>query len=312
MPFFSVIIPLYNKSDFITETLLSVQKQTFNDFEVIIVNDGSTDNSLEVLEQFCDNRIQIINQANLGASTARNNGVKKANAKWIALLDADDIWYENHLEELHNSIQKLSEVDIVSNAYQIKLNSNYIKTPSYSKNISDRVSIIDHYFEYSYIDPLFWTSSIGFKKSCFDKVNGFDKTLKTGQDLDLIIKFVIEGFNLGYNQQVTLLYQRHTQSNLSSNISLEEKQKYIDKHKPVQNSIRGLKKYLDINRYSLALQAKMSGKIDLYKKMKREIDVHNLSLRQKSLLKLPTVILKSLKYIQLQLISFGFYKSAFN
>lgn len=312
MPFFSVIIPLYNKANFIAETLKSVQDQSFSDFEVIVVNDGSTDRSLDVVQQIQDERIQIISQDNQGASSARNNGARLAKADWIALLDADDIWYKNHLEELHHTIQKLKEVDLASNAYQIKLNSDYIKIPIYSNKIPDRISFINNYFKYSYIDPLFWTSSIGFKKSCFEQINGFDETLKTGQDLDLIIRFVLGKFTLGYNPKVTLLYKRYTQDNLSSSSALEEKQKYIVKHQSHENKYPGLKKYLDINRYSLALQSKMKGQLALYKTMKDQIDLKNLSFKQKVFLSLPSSVLKSLKYIQLKLIGFGLYKSAFN
>lgn len=312
MPFFSVIIPLYNKADFIKNTLKSVQKQTFDDFEIIIVNDGSTDESLKIVKQLNDKRIHIVNQNNQGASAARNKGVRLANAEWIALLDADDIWHKNHLEELFKNIKKLKNVDLVSNAYQIKLNSSYIKTPTYSKKVPESISFIRDYFEYSYIDPLFWTSSIGFKKTCFDEIKGFDETLKTGQDLDLIIRFTLKNYSLGYNPKNTLLYQRYTQENLSSKVSLIEKQKYIDKHRSIENKYRSLKKYLDINRYSLALQAKMNGQLKLYKKVKSEIDLKNLNFKQKSLLNLPSQMLRYLKFIQLKLISFGIYKSAFN
>ena len=79
MPFFSVIIPLYNKEQFITNTLKSVLNQIFTDFEVIIVNDGSTDKSLEKIAEFTDHRIQIYHQDNQGVSTARNKGIELAN-----------------------------------------------------------------------------------------------------------------------------------------------------------------------------------------------------------------------------------------
>ncbi|MBS3739186.1 glycosyltransferase family 2 protein [Mesohalobacter halotolerans] len=312
MPFFSVIIPLYNKADFILNTLNSVQKQTFKDFEVIIVNDGSTDNSFEVAKNLNDERFRVVSQENQGASSARNRGVNLASANWIALLDADDIWYENHLEQLYETIQKLKNVDLVSNAYHVKLSPNYIKTPKYSKTPSEEISLIKNYFEYSYIDPLFWTSSIAFKKTCFDNINGFDENLKTGQDLDLMIRFTLENYVLGYNPKVTLLYQRFTQENLSSTIDLTEKQKYINKH--IYNEIKStsLKKYLDINRYSLCLQAKMNGQMKLYKAMKTQIDISNLSFKQQLILKLPSYILGFLKLIQAKLIAINIYKSAFN
>jgi len=89
---FSVVIPLYNKERSVKNTIESVLNQTFQDFEVIVVNDGSTDNSLEVVKSFNDERIRIINQKNSGVSSARNRGIKEAKYEWIAFLDADDLW----------------------------------------------------------------------------------------------------------------------------------------------------------------------------------------------------------------------------
>ena len=97
MPFFSVIIPLYNKENLIEQTISGLLDQSFTDFEVIIVNDGSTDNSLEKINHLIDNRFKIINQDNKGASFARNIGIENSNGNYIALLDADDYWNTNHL-----------------------------------------------------------------------------------------------------------------------------------------------------------------------------------------------------------------------
>src|SRR5699024_6424946 len=99
---FSIVIPLYNKELSITNTLQSVLNQTFTDFEVVIVNDGSTDNSVEKVEAFNDPRIRLIHQANAGVSAARNKGIEEANYDWISFLDADDLWMENHLSILKN------------------------------------------------------------------------------------------------------------------------------------------------------------------------------------------------------------------
>jgi glycosyltransferase involved in cell wall biosynthesis len=85
MPFFSVVIPLYNKENFIKNTLDSVLSQTFTDFEVLIVNDGSTDSSVEIIKKFTDPRISYFSKENQGVSSARNYGVEKANTKLITL-----------------------------------------------------------------------------------------------------------------------------------------------------------------------------------------------------------------------------------
>ena len=310
MPFFSVVIPVYNKANFLAKTLQSVIDQKFKDFEIIIVNDGSTDKSLEVIKQFKDSRVQVYNQKNKGASMARNYGVAQAQSKWIALLDADDIWHDNHLKEIYNTIQKLPEADVVSTAYQIELHYNFVKQPAYSKPKPKAINYIDDYFAYSLIDPLFWTSTLAFKKSCFLETGGFDPILKTGQDLDLIIRFALK-YELGYNPVVTLSYKRYTENNLSSQVNLQEKSKYIEKHKKAEKTNPSLKYYLDINRYSLALQARMQNQTKLYKSMKSGIDFKNLGLKQRFLVGMPSEFLRFLKKLQLLMIKVGVYKSAF-
>lgn len=96
---FSIIIPVYNKANTIVQALDSVFSQTFKDFEVIVVNDGSTDNVLEVLKSY-NNPVKVITQRNGGVSVARNKGIENANGDYLCFLDADDLWYPNHLETI--------------------------------------------------------------------------------------------------------------------------------------------------------------------------------------------------------------------
>ncbi len=98
MPTFSVIIPAYNAGDYIKDTLDSVFAQTYKNFEVIIIDDGSTDSTLEILQQVSDSRLKLISQKNSGVSAARNKGIDAAKGKYIAFLDSDDIWKSSHLE----------------------------------------------------------------------------------------------------------------------------------------------------------------------------------------------------------------------
>lgn len=110
MPTFSIIIPAYNVSSSIQDTLNSVYRQTYTDFEIIAVNDGSTDCTLQILNQQRDNRLIIINKENGGVSSARNTGIQAAKGEYIAFLDADDLWASNHLEsaksffEVHQNV----------------------------------------------------------------------------------------------------------------------------------------------------------------------------------------------------------------
>lgn len=109
----SVVIPLYNKAHTIGRTLGTVMRQTFQDFEVVIVNDGSTDDGTNVIRKnFTDSRIRIIDQENAGVSMARNRGVDEAKGKWIAFLDGDDEWHPEYLNEMQKLIVKYPEAGL--------------------------------------------------------------------------------------------------------------------------------------------------------------------------------------------------------
>ena len=104
---FSVIIPVYNGEKFIENAINSVFSQTYSDFELIIVNDGSRDNTAAVLEKYADNsKITVIPQKNGGVSVARNNGISNARGSHLVFLDADDVWEPYHLETMANLIEK--------------------------------------------------------------------------------------------------------------------------------------------------------------------------------------------------------------
>lgn len=118
MPKISVVIPVYNTSKYLAECLDSVLSQTLSDIEIICVNDGSTDNSAEVLKQYekKDSRIKVITQKNLGVVIARNNGIQQATADLIYPLDSDDIIAQNCLEKLHHKITNSKYRVVMSNA----------------------------------------------------------------------------------------------------------------------------------------------------------------------------------------------------
>lgn len=115
---FSVVIPLYNKEINIGNTIQSVLNQTFQDFEIVIVNDGSTDKSLQVVEQIDDSRIRIINKPNGGVSSARNRGIEEAKREWIAFLDGDDLWDKEKLMAVSRVIHDNYDVKWIINAFQ--------------------------------------------------------------------------------------------------------------------------------------------------------------------------------------------------
>ena len=119
LPYFSVVIPAYNASRFIGETLTSVLEQTFSDYEIIIVNDGSTDDTRRIIENTGDSRIRLYNIPNGGVSHARNYGISKARGKYVAFLDADDIWHSHHLESANKAFVNCPDIPWYASRYEI-------------------------------------------------------------------------------------------------------------------------------------------------------------------------------------------------
>jgi len=308
--FFSVVIPLYNKANYIQSCLESVLKQTHKEFEVILVNDGSTDGSEAVVERFQDSRIRLVHQENKGASAARNKGVSLAKHEWIALIDADDYWYPNHLEELQNTIEQFPKADVVCNNYEILLDNDFIKQPAFSIEYPLKAQYIEDYFKGSLIDPIAWTSALSFTSSIFKKVGEFDTNIKSGQDIDLMVKFGLAA-TIAFNPKVTMRYHRKTENNLSDDTVLREKLSYIDNHRSKEKKNPSLHQYMDINRFSLAIQAKMAQDKALFKELVGRLDLHHLNSKQKLLLKTPANVLRGLKYLQSKLTQYNLYKSPY-
>ena len=128
----SVIIPVYNAEKYIAATIQSVLSQTYENFEILIIDDGSPDNSVEVCKQFKDSRIKIIRQANRGLAGARNTGIRHAQGDYFAFLDADDIWLPNKLEKHVHHLNNSPTVGI-SFCYSAFINERGNSTGLYQK-----------------------------------------------------------------------------------------------------------------------------------------------------------------------------------
>src|SRR5690554_1596493 len=113
----SVIIPLYNKQATIKRTIESVLSQTFQDYEIIVVNDGSTDRSVDVVDAIRSDKIRVVHQANRGVSAARNRGILEARHNWLALLDGDDEWHVDFLSSVYRAIREDPECILYCSGY---------------------------------------------------------------------------------------------------------------------------------------------------------------------------------------------------
>lgn len=308
-PFFSVIIPLYNKEKFIEQTIKSLLNQSFTNFEVIIVNDGSTDGSRSILNNLINDKFVIYDQDNQGVSQARNFGIKQAKGQYIALLDADDLWYNNHLLELKKLIESFPNAGLFCNNYEINYNGKFIKHATFNFNYGTECLIINDYFKCSIINSVAWTSSVSFTKKYFTNIGMFNTSLRTGQDIDLWIRFALR-YDIAFNPTLTMRYHNFDALGLSKSNYNIDRYNLINSFNIDEEQNVSLKKYLDINRYAVALRSKMNNGVGLYKKLKKEIDYKNLNFKQKILLRLPKFLLKFIKRFQQFLIDKKIYLSA--
>ena len=189
---FSVIIPLYNKAPYVAKAIESVLGQTYRDFEVIVIDDGSTDQSLEVAKTFENKSITIISQPNSGVSTARNNGVKIAKYPYICFLDADDWWHPTFLEEMKRLITDFPDAGIYGSGYYIVKNGQERIAPIGVPQGFER-GIIDYCEVYAKTLCMPLTSiSVVIPKHIFDEERGFKSQLKFGEDFDLWIRIALK------------------------------------------------------------------------------------------------------------------------
>ena len=190
---FSVIIPLYNKERYVIKAVQSVLAQTFGQFELIIINDGSTDKSRHRLETVRDPRLTILDQPNRGVSAARNRGVASAAYPWIAFLDADDWWHSDFLAELATLITNFPGAVLYgSNYFYVKHGQNRVEDkglmPDFSAGYIDYIAV----YASSFCVPINCSFAV-VRKTAFNTVGGFKQALRMGEDFDLWIRLALAG-----------------------------------------------------------------------------------------------------------------------
>ncbi len=216
MPTISVIIPAYNSEKTIKATIESVLKQTFSDWELIIINDGSQDSTLDIALQVKDSRIKVFSFDNAGLSASRNRGLKRAVGEFVSFLDADDIWTSDKLAIQLKALQENPQAAVAySWTDYIDENGKFAFSGSY---INVNGDVYEHLLMSDFLEN---GSNPLIRKEAFTALDGFDETLRAAEDWDMWLRLANK-FDFVCVPSVQILY-RVTANSLSSNVINQEK-----------------------------------------------------------------------------------------
>lgn len=195
-------MPLYNNAGEVRRAIRSVLAQTVTHFELIVVNDGSTDGSEKIVCEVNDERIRVIDQENKGVSAARNCGVAGARSEFIAFLDADDEWKPDFLETILRMCQIFSDCSVFATHYQYREMDGNIRSPILRRVPSGMwEGVLDNYFDVAaHSDPPLWSSAIAVKKSALLSVGGFPEGIAIGEDLLTWARLAVD-YQIAYSKK---------------------------------------------------------------------------------------------------------------
>lgn len=226
IPDFSVVIPLYNKSESIVQTLDSVLNQSYQSFEIIIVDDESTDNSVNIIEnRYNDPRIKIISQENQGEYGARNTGILNSQAKAIAFLDGDDEWGRDYLEEIHTLMQHYPEAGLYCTAYsQIQDGKNNERYAfGFQENDRGIMQSPLKNFVIDRVNPMSCSNAV-IPRMVFQQIGMFAPTRGSGWDWEMWVR-VILNYPIAYSAKNLVkinICGDNRLSNVPQNMQLDE------------------------------------------------------------------------------------------
>ena len=287
-PKISIIIPIYNSEKFIEECLKSILAQTFKDFEIICVNDGSTDNTLNILKIFerKDKRINIINQNNTGAGIARNVGMKKSKGEYLIFLDSDDVCEKTMLENLYNKIKEKNVEVVICNSITFKT-QNKRKKFSRRKNYLIKKRIKNKNLPFSSFDIkrdffnlfIWWPWDKLYKKKYIKNLGIEFQNLRSTNDLFFVASAVIAAKKIFFLDKILIYHRAGIKSSISNTrekswdnfyYALKELQNFIKKKGLYKRFKRDFINY--VASFSLWHLETMNGKsfCFLYEKLKNE------------------------------------------
>jgi glycosyltransferase involved in cell wall biosynthesis len=217
VPKVSVVVPAYNVNQYIEDTLRSLQHQSFKEFEALIVDDGSTDNTAEIVKHYVkrDSRFQLWQKQNGGLSSARNHGIRHARGEYIALLDGDDVYHSDKLATHVTILENISQVGVVYSASQA-IRDDGKPTPIH---LSGKPVHSDPLLALLCKNFVGHGSNAMLRRSLIDEVGEFDESLRSSEDIDFWLRVAATRKWEFYRDERTLCYYRVRPSGLSFNVA---------------------------------------------------------------------------------------------
>ena len=201
-PLISVVMPMYNNAGEVRRAASSVLAQTMTRFELIVVNDGSTDGCDAIVRGFEDPRIRVLTQKNKGVSAARNRGVSEAQSEVVAFLDADDEWMPDFLGTISRLMEKFSSCSVFATHYEYMELEGTTKVPVL-RNVpsGEWEGVLENYFEVAaHSDPPLWSSAVAVRRAALSAVGGFPEGIAVGEDL-LTWSRLAAGFQIAFSKK---------------------------------------------------------------------------------------------------------------
>lgn len=260
---FSVIVPLYNKAPYVKKALESICAQTYKDFELVIIDDGSTDDSLAVVNDFVREvygvKCMVYSQANAGVAAARNNGVTKSKGEYVCFLDADDWWEPTYLEEMDRLIMEYPEAGLYATNYvyykpgkthvALKLERGYINYPeAYLHSVAMPV----------------WTGAACMPRRVFDEMGGFPVGIKLGEDFLLWAKTALH-YPVAFCEKALTYYNNDVPASLRAtrNVHEPEHNMLFNIH-DIEEEVRGKSEEVRVAWKALLDKLRVSGLMDYW------------------------------------------------
>ena len=235
----SVVIPLYNKEDCIKKTLDSVLNQSYKDFEVIVVDDGSTDRSAEIVASITDPRIKLVRQKNGGPSVARNRGVKEATEEYIAFIDADDIWSPEYLKEMTDLLTSFPDAVIWGFNYAEIKNGEAERT----ETVVFRGYVNERWDSFPFF---FCSSSTCCRRTSLLELGGFDERMVYGEDIDMWFRLLLSGKGVLDSRVMAFYYKDGNDSLTQHTMPLEKHLPFfIDKYAKARSENAAFRRFFD-------------------------------------------------------------------